>query len=301
MSAAASDDRLGWIGAGRMGAALVPRLLDAGREVSVYNRTAAKAAALESQGATLVGAASDLADRDVVFTMVTGDEALLEVTTGPHGCLSGRDSAPALLVDSSTVSTKASEAVRARADAVGSQFLVAPVSGNPDAVRAGSLAVVVSGPEEAVERARPHLELFGASVTYVGSGDLARLVKICHNLILITLTASISEVLVLAERAGVSRSALLEFLNASVLASTFTRYKSRAFAELDFSPTATVELLLKDVELGKAVGEELGVELPLADEVRDLLAATVASGAGEADIAAMLEQRAQESAVELAR
>ena len=292
-------DSLGWIGVGRMGAALVPRLLEADRDVSVYNRTRSRAEPLEASGATLVASAAALADRDIVFTMVTGDEALKAVTIGPDGVLSREDVAPALIVDSSTVSAAASEEVRRGARERGSMLLVAPVSGNPDAIRAGNLAVVASGPEAAMSRAEPHLQLFGSSVTYVGEGDTARLVKICHNLILLTLTASIGEVLVLAEQAGVSRADFLAFLSSSVLGSTFTRYKTRAFAELDFSPTATTELLAKDADLGLNAARELGVELPLVEQVRELLAATVDAGFGESDFAAMIEVQAKASGVEL--
>jgi len=295
------EDRLGWIGAGRMGAAIVERLLEAGRDVALFNRTASKAEPLAEAGATVVGTPAELAGRDVVFTIVTGDEALKAVTLGPDGCLSSEGGAPTVLVDSSTVSAQTSADVRAAASERGTAFLAAPVSGNPDAVRAGNLAVVASGPDAAMARARPHLELFGKSVTYVGEGDAARLVKICHNLILITLAASMSEVLVLAERAGVSRAAFLDFLNASVLGSTFTRYKTKAYADLDFSPTATTELLRKDVDLGVGAAEELGVELPLIDEVRELLEAAIAAGLGEEDFASMIKLRARAAGIELAR
>ena len=151
-----------------------------------------------------------------------------------------------------------------------------------------------------MSRAEPHLRLFGSSVTYVGGGDSARFVKICHNLILVTLAASMAEVLVLAERAGVARADLLAFLNASVLGSTFTRYKTRAFAELDFSPTATTELLAKDVDLGLDAAGELSVELPLVERVRELLEATIAAGFGRSDFAAMIEVQARASGVRLA-
>ena len=293
-------DRLGWIGAGRMGAALVERLLDGGRELSLYNRTSAKAEPLGSAGATLVESAAALADRDIVFTIVTGDAGLKAVTIGPDGLLSRADVAPAVIVDSSTVSTGVSEEVRARANERGTMLLAAPVSGNPDAIRAGNLAVVASGPEAAMKRAEPHLELFGSSVTYVGEGDAARFVKICHNLILLTLTASIGEVLVLAEQAGISRADFLAFLNSSVLGSTFTGYKTHAFAELDFSPTATTELLAKDADLGLDAARELSVQLPLIERVRELLEATITAGFGESDFAAMIEVQAKESGVKLA-
>ena len=283
-----------------MGAALVERLLDGGRELSLYNRTSSKAEPLRAAGATLVESAAELADRDIVFTIVTGDEALKAVTVGPDGLLSRRDVAPAVIVDSSTVSTGVSEEVRRRADERGTMLLAAPVSGNPDAIRAGNLAVVASGPEAAMKRAEPHLELFGSSVTYVGEGDAARFVKICHNLILLTLTASIGEVLVLAEQAGISRADFLAFLNSSVLGSTFTSYKTRAFSELDFSPTATTELLAKDADLGLDAARELSVQLPLIERVRELLEATITAGLGESDFAAMIEIQAKASGVKLA-
>src|SRR5690349_12715283 len=152
--------RIGWIGAGRMGFELARRLLQAGYDVAVYNRTRAKAEPLADAGATIVERPADLAGRDIVFTMVAGPEDLKAVTLGADGLLSA-DAGPAILIDSSTVSDEASEAVRARADAVGTALLAAPVSGNPKVVRAARVTVVVSGPADAFERARPVLEALG--------------------------------------------------------------------------------------------------------------------------------------------
>src|SRR5690606_8985020 len=128
--------------------------------------------------------------------------------------------------------------------------LAAPVSGNPKVVKSGKLTSVVSGPEEAWKTARPDIELFGRKATYVGEGDTARLVKICHNLMLGVVTQSMAEITLLAEAAGVSRYDFLEFLNDSVMGSTFTRYKTPAFVNLDYKPTFTWHLLRKDFELG---------------------------------------------------
>jgi 3-hydroxyisobutyrate dehydrogenase-like beta-hydroxyacid dehydrogenase len=204
-----------------------------------------------------------------------------------------------VIVDSSTVSADASERVGARAAELGSMLMAAPVSGNPSAVRAGDLAVVASGPPAAMARAEPHLVLFGASVTYVGEGESARFVKICHNLILGTIAQSLAEVLVLAERAGVSRSAFLAFLNSSVLGSTFTRYKTPALVGLDFTPTFTPELLLKDLDLGLDSAGDLEVELPLTRRVRELVEAMISAGYRDVDFAAMLEVQARAAGLEL--
>ena len=118
-------------------------------------------------------------------------------------------------------------------------MLAAPVSGNPKVARAGRLSIVASGPRDGFDAALPYLELLGRSVTYVGDGEVARLVKICHNLLLGIVAQSLAEITVLAERGGVARSDLLSFINDSVMGSVFTRYKTPALVNLDFTPTFT--------------------------------------------------------------
>jgi 3-hydroxyisobutyrate dehydrogenase-like beta-hydroxyacid dehydrogenase len=204
-----------------------------------------------------------------------------------------------VLIDSSTVSAEASQTVRARAAAVGSEFLAAPVSGNPKVVRAGRLTLVASGPESAWEIAEPVLCALGEGVTYVGPGDAARLVKICHNLMLGVVTQCLAEITVLAERGGVSRADFLAFLNDSVMGSTFTRYKSPAFVELDFTPTFTPVLLSKDFDLGLAAGAELGVPLPVAERVAELVRQAIDAGHADVDFASLLLTQAQRAGMEL--
>ncbi len=233
---------IGWIGAGRMGYQLAERLLAGGCDVAVWNRTSAKAEPLRDSGATIVSSPAELADRDIVFTMVAGSDDFKQVVTGPGGVLSREDAAPAIIVDSSTISADVSEQVRAAAEARMTQLVAAPVSGNPKVVAAGRLTVVASGPRSAYDTVLPYLELFGAGVKYVGEGDRARLVKICHNLFLGVVAESLAEIVVLAEKGGVGRREFLDFLNDSVLGSTFTRYKTPAYVNLDYKPTFTPEL-----------------------------------------------------------
>ncbi len=291
--------RIGWIGTGRMGYQLARRLLDAGCDVSIWNRTRSRAEPLTAFGATVVDSPSDLSDRDIVFTMVAGSDDFKSVTIGPDGVLSHPGSAPAVMVDSTTVSADASSSVREVAGQRGVMLLAAPVSGNPKVVKAGRLSVVASGPRPAFEAALPYLELFGDGVTYVGDGDAARLVKICHNLFLGVVVQSMAEITVLAERGGVSRRAFLDFLNGSVMGSMFTRYKTPAFLSLDFAPTFTTELLRKDFDLGLDAGAELGVPLPVAQLVRKLVQETIDAGHGGVDFAAMLDVQAKRAGLEL--
>lgn len=291
--------RLGWIGTGRMGYALVERLLRAGNDVSVYNRTRSKAEPLAALGAEIVDGPADLADRDIVFVMVAGSEDLVEVVKGRGGLLSRPDVVPKVIVDSSTVSAGASAEVQLAVEARGSALLAVPVSGNPNVVRSGKLTSVASGPRAAFEMAAPFLELYGKKVTYVGEGDSARLVKICHNLLLGVVTQTLAEITVLAERSGVSRADFLEFINGSVMGSVFTQYKTPAFVNLDFHPTFTSHLLRKDFELGLEAAREYDVPLPTSALVHQMVVGLIARGYGDDDFATLLEQEAQAAGLEL--
>ena len=296
---AGPEIRIGWIGAGRMGSVLARRLLDAGHRISVYNRTREKAEPLAELGATVVDSPADLADHDIVFTMVAGSADVEQVVSGAEGLLSRPDAAPRVIVDSTTISPSAAEEIRAAAQRRGTAMLAAPVSGNPKVAASGRLTIVASGPREAWLHARPYLELLCHRVTYVGEGERARLVKVCHNLMLGVVAQCMAEITVLAEKGGVSRAAFLEFLNDSVMGSTFTRYKSPAYVNLDFKPTFTPELLLKDFHLGFEAAHELGVPMPVAAAAQQVVQGMVALSGNDVDFAALLDLEAQASGLEL--
>jgi 3-hydroxyisobutyrate dehydrogenase-like beta-hydroxyacid dehydrogenase len=289
---------IGWIGAGRMGFSMAKRLLEAGCDVSIYNRTRSKAEPLAALGGKLVSAPRDLADRDIVFTMVSASDDLIAVTCGENGVLSGQTS-PRLMIDCSSVSEEASAKVRAEAARRKTDMLAAPVSGNAKVVRSGKLTIVASGPRPAFETAEPYLRALGRGVTYVGEGELARMVKICHNLMLGVVTQSLAEITVLAEKGGVARHDLLDFINNSVLGSLFTRYKTPAFVNLDMTPTFTPKLLRKDLDLGLKAGEALGVPLPVTQLTRELVQRTIDAGHDDRDFAVLLEEQSKASGLDL--
>ncbi|MCL2584247.1 MAG: NAD(P)-dependent oxidoreductase [Streptosporangiales bacterium] len=289
---------VGWIGTGRMGYQLALRLLEAGYDVTAWNRTRAKAEPLAGHGAKIAERPADLADRDIVFIMVSADKDLETVTSGDGGLLTG-SRAPKIIVDSSTVSLDVSAKVRTVAANCGAEFLAAPVSGNPKVIAAGKLTVAVSGPREPFDTVQPLLAKFGRGVTYVGEGEAARLVKIAHNVFLGVVIQSLTEITTLAERGGVSRSAFLDFLNDSVLGSVFTRYKSPALVNLDFHPTFTNVLLRKDLQLGLEAGKSLGVPMPLAANVDMLLAQAIGAGYTAEDFATLILEQARRSGYEL--
>jgi 3-hydroxyisobutyrate dehydrogenase len=299
MAANLTAHTLGWIGAGRMGYPMAERLAKAGCDVTVYNRTRAKAEPLTKSGIRLVDHPADLADRDIVFTMIATSDDLKEVTLGKDGLLTVAGKTPKILVDCSTVSEEASDEVRAAAAKLGTAMLASPVSGNGKVVKAGKLSVVVSGPKQAYETALRYLEQLGQGVSYVGDGELARMVKICHNIFLGITIQALVEVTVLAQKGGVPRHAFLDFINKSVLGSTFTRYKTPALVNLDFAPTFTPVLLRKDLDLGLAAARKVEAPMALTALVREILQSLIGQGYTDQDFATLLIQQARAAGMPL--
>ncbi|MBI2317462.1 MAG: NAD(P)-dependent oxidoreductase [Betaproteobacteria bacterium] len=298
----AKQPRLGWIGTGRMGFDMSRRLAKAGCDLTVWNRTRAKAEPLVKDGAKIADKLADLAGCDIVFVMVSTWNDVKEVISGPQGLLSeakGGGGAPRIVVECSPLSIEASIELRQALAACGTQLLAAPSSGGAPIIRAGKLAFVVSGPKEAYDAAAPYFAMIGQVAAYAGEGELARIVKICHNVLLAVVTQSMAEVTVLAEKAGVPRHAFLDFLNKSVMGSTFTRYKTPAFVNLDMTITIPPSFLRKDVELGLEAGRKLEVPMPLASITRDLIQSTIGLGMNAQDFAVLLVQQARASGIEL--
>ena len=290
--------KLGWIGTGRMGYAMAERLAKAGADVTVWNRTRAKAEPLAARGAKIADRVADLAACDVVFVMVSTWDDVKEVVTGPGGLLSGA-AAPKLVVECSSISLEGSAELRALLAARGVALLAAPVSGNAKVIKAGRLSFVCSGPRAAFDRALPYLRMIAPSASYVGDGELARIVKICHNVFLGVVTQSLAEITVLAQKAGVPRHAFLDFMNQSVMGSTFSRYKTPAFVNLDFKVTFTPKLLRKDLDLGLDAAKAHDVPMPLAAITRDLVQTMIGRGMTEHDFAQLLLLQAEASGMKL--
>ncbi|MYG09408.1 MAG: NAD(P)-dependent oxidoreductase [Rhodobacteraceae bacterium] len=266
-----SDLVIGWIGIGRMGYAMVERLLDAGYEVKVWNRTKSKAEPLISKGAVLVDSPNQLASVDVLGTMVSTGKDLEQVYLGENGVLP-REITPEILLDCSSIAVDQSADIRNRVTEKGCIFLAAPVSGTGKCVTAGKLSSVVSGPREAFERVKPIISTYAVrGVSYVGEGELARFCKIAHNLFLGTVITSLIEMTLLTNKAGVPRRDFLDFINNSVMGSIFTRYKSNALINLDWSTTFTPHLLMKDLDLGRMAASELRVNMPTSAITREIL------------------------------
>jgi 3-hydroxyisobutyrate dehydrogenase len=299
--------KIGWIGAGRMGTPMIERLLKAGHDVTIWNRTRAKAEPLAAKGGKLVDKPAELASCEVVFAIVSTGKDVEEVLFGKDGLLSG-SAKPKMVVDCSSISVEESAAIRKRLKDKGVNFIAAPVSGNAKVIKAGKLSSVVSGPEADAKIAMPLIEVFAPQgVSYVGDGELARICKIAHNVMLGVVIENLIEITLLANKMGVPRHAFLAFMNNGVMGSMFTRYKTPALVNLDWTTTFTPELLRKDLDLGLELGREWDVPMPVTAATREVLqthfgAATLQKNPDEylqKDFAALAETMALASGMKL--
>jgi 3-hydroxyisobutyrate dehydrogenase-like beta-hydroxyacid dehydrogenase len=294
-----TEHHIGWLGTGRMGSAMAARLIATGAAVTVWNRTASKTVPLVELGATQADTVNDLGRCDIVFTSVTSSPDLLAVTLGPEGLFNAfnAQSAPRIVVDTSTVSAEAAAEVRAEAAGRGIEFLSAPISGNGNVVTQGRASIIASGPRSVFDTVLPYLQAIAPSVIYSGAGEEARLVKLAHNVMVGMITEALAEVTVLAEKGGVAPSAFLDFIDGSVLGSVFIGYKGQAIRNHDYEPTFTTELLRKDFDLGLGAARSLEVPMPVAATTYQAIQTAIGYGYGKSDFATLYEVAARAAAI----
>ncbi|MGP3534091.1 NAD(P)-dependent oxidoreductase [Microbacterium sp. RD1] len=293
------SETIAWIGLGRMGTAMVERLLAAGRDVGVWNRTASKADVLVAAGATRLDAVADAARYDVIVTMVS-DDAALRTIHSESGLLNG-PVAGRVWIDCSTVSVEAALAAAAAARAAGAAYVSAPVSGNPGVVHTGNAIFAISGDDEAaVDAAERVMSDIGRKVYRVGPGASANVVKLCTNAVLSVIMQSLAEVAVLADGLGVRRAQLMEFINDSAVGSPLTRYKTPNIVELEFPQTFSPFGQRKDIRLALAAASDKEIPMPVLSATEVEYSRLVASGLGEGlDYAALVLQVARDAGMQL--
>jgi len=289
---------VGFVGLGVMGGRIARRLLQAGHMVTGYNRTRAKAEWLLAEGMRPADSPRAAVEAsDITFSMVTGTAALRAVTDGPDGVLAGLGPGK-VYVDMSTVSPSASRELAGKVAERGAAMLDAPVSGSVVTLEEGRLSIMVGGDREVVDRVLPVLRDIGPTVTYVGPGGLAVLMKIATNLSLAVQMVAFSEGVLLAEKAGIPRETAVEVLLHSVIASPMVRYRGPFVLKQPEEAWFDVDMMQKDLLLALEAGRELDVALPTTAVSNQLLTAARAMGLQERDFATVFTVLARMSGLE---
>ena len=289
---------LGFVGLGVMGSSIVRRLLAAGHEVSVWNRTRDKAEPLLAGGARWAESPCAAAEHgEFVFTMVTNTAAVQAVTEGEDGILAGLEPGK-VYIDMSTASPANTRALADRVAAVGADMLDSPVSGTSLTVDQGKASLMVGGDAEVVERARSVLEAIGPRVIHVGPNGAAVTMKIAVNLSLAVQMLAFSEGVLLAEKSGISREKAVEVMLASVIASPMVAYRGPLVLGHPEEVWFDCHMMQKDLNLALELGRLLEVPLPTTAVTNELLTAANGMGIGERDFAVLFDVLASMSGVD---
>jgi 3-hydroxyisobutyrate dehydrogenase-like beta-hydroxyacid dehydrogenase len=290
--------RVAVAGLGKMGEAMARRILDAGHDLSVWNRTSGRAGHFVDRGVVEVPELRDVWEiADVCVTSLIDDEALRAVTIGEGGLLD-EPLSERTLIDMSTVSLTVSAEVGAAAEATGVGYLRAPVTGNPTVVEAGNLGIIVSGDEEVFRAMEPLLRHIGPNVFYVGGADEARVMKLALNLMVAGIVQLMAEAVVLGEAAGVDRAKMLEVMGQSAVGAPLVNYKAGPLIDGDYSATFTTWAMNKDLALALGVGEDVGVPLPVTAIVQQFLRGCISSGMSELDFITLVPRLRREAGLD---
>ncbi len=265
--------RLGFLGLGAMGQLIVPRLMEAGHEVTGWNRSRDKAGALTKQGMLWADTPRAVAESsEIVFSIVTDAKAVCDIALGPDGIVGGLKRG-GIYIDMSTIAPDDSRAVAAEFARAGAIMLDGPLSGSPVTVKAGQASIMIGGDEQAFERAKPVLLAIGPKVTRIGGQGLACQMKIAINLLLMVEVIAFGEAVALAEKGGVAREAAVDAILKSVAASPVLGYRGPFVLDgkMPEVPLADVTLQQKDMLLALNLARKLGSPAPLAAAANEMM------------------------------
>ncbi len=276
--------KVGVVGLGTMGAPMARHLIEAGHEVTVWNRTRAKEEPLAALGATRAESPAAAAQgQDAVLTCVSDDPDLKAVVLGPNGVASAL-AAGAVLVDCSTASPSLARELAATLAESGRLFVDAPVSGGSEGAERGTLTVFVGGSTEAVALAMPVLQAFGSRITHLGEAGSGQAAKAVNQVVLAGAYAGMAEGVVLAEKFGLPADALLEALGAGAADSWVLRNRAGNMVKGSYPLGFRTSLHLKDVRIALREAEALGLSLDVAQLVAGVEDQLVQAGFGDEDV-----------------
>jgi 3-hydroxyisobutyrate dehydrogenase-like beta-hydroxyacid dehydrogenase len=290
--------KIAFIGLGNMGSGIARNLLRAGHQVTAFNRTRAKAEALEPDGAQVAASPAEAArNAEVVMTMLADDRAVEEVVFGEGGIAEAMPSG-AVHVSHSTISTAMARRLTTEHTRRGQHYLSAPVFGRPEAAETKKLVVAVAGPEAAVERCRPLFDAIGRQTFVLGDGNgaepwTANAAKLCGNFMIASVLETFGEAFAALRKARVEPRVFLEIMNALFGSPVYAGY-GRIIAEGKFEPAGfALKLGLKDVRLALALAEECGAPMPFASVIRDQMISAMAHGQAEMDWSSVAQASAR--------
>ena len=288
--------KLGFIGLGQMGAAMAANLVKAGHDVTVYNRTAAKAQALVAQGAHAAKTITEACRGDIVFTMLADDHAVDEAVFGNNGIIASLAKG-ALHISCSTISVAMSERMTDAHAKAGQRFGAAPVFGRPDVAAAGHLAIAAAGPAEALAQAQPLFDVLGQKTFVLGEKpSAANLVKLSGNFLIANVIEALGEAVALVTKGGVDRHAYIDLLTSTLFSAPVYRVYGAIIANQKYSPAGfAAPLGFKDIRLALAAAETLQVPLPIASLLRDRFLRLMAEGGENLDWSALATLAAKDA------
>ena len=287
--------KIGWIGLGNMGVPMSTNLLKAGNEVTVWNRTKAKADAVIAEGAVWADSPKAVAEAsDFVFTMVSDGAALHAAVIGDEAIEAGLAEGK-IVIDMSTVSVAESATANEAIEAKGCKFLRAPVTGSTALAATGTLGILASGDKDSYDKTLPLFETMGGNQFYLGGSEEARVMKLSLNLMIATTMQMEAEAVVMAEKAGLDVQQVCDIIAGSAVGSPLTGYKAKVIGAGNYAPAFPVKLMIKDLKLALEVADQYGVKLESTELTKNRLELADSRGYGDMDFSVLTKLLEEDS------
>ena len=281
--------KLGYIGLGNMGKPMSNRLLDAGKDLTVWNRTASKADELVAKGAKLAATPKEIGENcDIIFTCVSDGPTLKSVTQGEDGVVAGL-TAGKIVINMSTVAPAESEELNAAVEGAGCKLIRGPVTGSTMLAQNGTLGILASGDKDTYDIVLPYFEILGKNQFYLGDAEQAVVLKLAINTMIASTMQIEAEAVVLSEKAGLDVAQVCEVIAGSAAGSPLCGYKAKLIAEGEYAPAFTVKLMMKDLDLAFDAAKQYGVSMPATAITRQQLQAASATGRAEKDFSILTQ------------
>jgi len=293
--------RIGFVGLGIMGSGMAASLVRAGFDLTVYNRTRGRCSELEAKGARVADSPADAARAaEVVVTMLADPPAIREAVLGENGVIEGLEPG-AVLIDCSTVDPGTTAAIRLAAEAKGAKSLDSPVTGSKPAAASGELVMMVGGDDATLAKARPVLEAMSTKIIHAGPSGSGTMLKLCFNLFVGHMAASLAEALVLGVKSGLKPWTIIEAVMSGKIQSPFYEWKGGCMVDRDFSTSFSTKLLHKDLGLIMSAGHGLGVPLPVTAAVKELFQMAKGKGLADEDFCSVVKVIEEFAGIEVRR